>query len=862
MQPRLLALLVSALVAATACSRPAPAPDADAPPDANGAPAAGDAGGAGALKDWPKLDSAIKADPAIEARIKQIMAGMSLRQKVGQMTQSEIKTTTPEDVKRYYLGSVLNGGGSWPGMDKHATPGAWLKLADAYYDASMATDLKTPIPVIWGTDAVHGHSNVFRATIYPHNIGLGAAHDADLAGRIAAATGKAVHATGIDWLFAPAVPVVQDLRWGRTYESYSEDPALVREYATAYAHALQGTFADDGNAIASVKHFLGDGGTEHGKDQGVTRVTLDTLINLHGAGYFGAIGAGAQTVMASFNSWVDADSGKDYGKMHGIEPLLTGALKRKMGFDGFIVSDWNAIGQIPGCTNASCPQAINAGIDMIMVPDDWKAFIDNTVKQVESGQIPQARIDDAVTRILRVKLRAGLFDGKKPSANANGGKLESLQDRELAREAVRKSLVLLKNEKNALPLARGKKLLVVGASADSLSNQTGGWSLTWQGTENTNADFPDADSLLAGFREAAGDGNVDYVADAKGVDVSKYDAVIAVLGETPYAEGLGDIAEYDTVSHARRFPADLAALQAVAGKGKPVVAVLLSGRPVYANDLINLSDAFVAAWLPGTEGKGVADVLFAGADGKPAHDFAGTLSFSWPGVACPGPRAAGPDGAKPQFALGYGLSYAKAGSVAQLPLDQATTCGQAEVLPVFDRGDSSTFALHVGDGKEVHALGSDVNATLQWPQDRPLVKVRTVQVNTQQDAKEVTWLGKALLFSRNPSRNDLRPFAQADGAVVFDLSLVQAPKGKVSLLVGCGPGCEGRYDLTPALADAEPGQKRTIKVPLQCFADAGARLESVEMPFAVEADAPFAAAFANIRIAAGAGKEPDALACR
>lgn len=855
MQIRHVALAAAVLMAGNACHRgqtPAPEEARQSAPEATVD---------GPLQDWPKVDSALKQDPAVEARVREILSGMTLRQKVGQMTQGEIKQVTPDDVRTYYLGSVLNGGGSWPAMDKHASVGDWLKLADAYYDASMATDLKTPIPVIWGTDAMHGHSNVYRATIFPHAIGMGAAHDAELVGRIASVTGRAVRATGIDWLFAPAVPVVQDLRWGRTYESWSEDPALVREYAVAYTRGLQGTFGDDGNAIATAKHFIADGGTEHGKDQGVAKWSMKDLINLHGPGYFGALGAGSQTVMATFNSWVDADTGQDHGKLHGIKLLLTDALKTKMGFDGFIVSDWNGIGQVAGCTNASCPQAINAGIDMVMVPDDWKAFIDNTVRQVEAGEIPMSRIDDAVSRILRVKLRAGMFDGRKPSLNANAGKPEALQERPLAREAVRKSLVLLKNEGNALPLARGKKVLVVGASADSISNQTGGWTLTWQGTENTNADFPDAESLLAGFRKAAGEANVTYRADAKGVDVSKFDAVIAVLGETPYAEGVGDIAQYDTVSHSRRYPADLAALQAVAGKGKPVVTVLLSGRPAYANDLVNLSDAFVVAWLPGTEGGGVADVLFAGADGKPAHDFTARLSFSWPAVVCPGLRAAGPDGAKPQFARGYGLSYAKGGSVAPLPLDDAKACGQATVLPVFERGDTPTFALHVGDGTQVHALGADVNATLEWPQGKPRVKVRTVQVNTQQDAREVTWLGKAMLFSRNPSRSDLRPFATG-GALVFDVSVVQPPRSKVTLLVGCGPGCEGRQDLTSALAAATPGQKRTIKVPLKCFADAGAKLESVEVPFAVEADAPFAAAFANIRIDAVAGKDADALQCR
>jgi beta-glucosidase len=861
MQHRLIALFVTAtLVAVAGCKRDAaPAPS----------PAAGRATQTAdetTLTDWPRVESAIKADPAIEARIKEILAGMNLRQKVGQMTQSEIKTTKPEDVQTYYLGSVLNGGGSWPAMNKHAAVGDWVALADGYYDASMATNLKVKIPIIWGTDAVHGHSNVYGATIYPHNIGLGAAHDPALVEKIAAATGKAVRATGVDWLFAPAVPAVQNARWGRTYESYSEDPALIREYATAYTRGLQGTFADDGNAIASVKHFLGDGGTENGKDQGVTKVTLNELINLHGVGYFGALGAGAQTVMASYNSWVDTSSGKDHGKMHGIQELLTDALKTKMGFDGFIVSDWNAIGQLPGCSNASCPAAINAGIDMIMVPDDWKAFIDNTVKQVEGGDIPMARIDDAVTRILRVKLRAGLFDDNKPSANPHAGKLESIQDRALAREAVRKSLVLLKNEASqgksrALPLTRGKKVLVVGKGADSISNQTGGWSLTWQGTENTNADFPNADSILAGIREAAGEANVAFSEKAEGVEVSKFDAVVAVIGETPYAEGAGDIVPADTVGHSRRFPEDLAVLQAVSGKGKPVVAVLLSGRPLYANDLINLSDAFVAAWLPGTEGKGVADVLFAGADGKPAHDFSGTLSFSWPGIACPGPRAAGKDGAAPQFARGYGLNYAKPAAAAQLPLDDTKTCGEATVLPIFERLDAPMFALHVGAGEELQALGADLNRTLEWPQGKPLVRVRTVQVNTQQDAKEVTWLGPARLFSRNPSRNNLAAMAQADAALTFDVSVVQAPTSKVTLAMGCGENCGGEIDLTDALKAAGTGQKRTVKAPLKCFAERGADMAGIDTPFAIAADAPFAASFANIRIVAGAGKDADALKC-
>lgn len=854
MHARTLPLIVGLCLTATACNRK----QADGPPAR--APAATSTRDQ-ALRDWPHVDSAIRRDDAMEKRIAGIVKSMSLEQKIGQMTQPEIKMITPDEVRQYYIGSVLNGGGSWPGMDKHAAIGDWVALADRYYDASMSTDMTVKIPVIWGTDAVHGHNNVYGATTFPHNIGLGAAHDPALVEKIAAATGKAVRATGIDWLFSPAVPAVQNLRWGRTYESWSEDPKLVREYAAAYTRGLQGDFSGDDHAVATVKHFIGDGGTDNGTDQGLTSATLGELVNVHGQGYFGAIGAGAQTVMASFNSWQDTASGKDCGKMHGDKTLLTDALKQKMGFDGFIVSDWNGISQVPGCSNASCPQAINAGIDLVMVPDDWKAFIANTARQARAGDIPMARIDDAVSRILRVKLRAGLFDGRRPSQNANAGKAEAIQARELARQAVRESLVLLKNARNALPLKPGAKILVVGRNADNIPNQSGGWSLTWQGTENTNADFPNADSILAGIREAAGDASVTFRENADGVDLKGYDAVIAVIGETPYAEMVGDIQPSDTVGHSRRFPEDLAVLKAVSGKGKPVVTVLVSGRPVYANDLINLSDAFVAAWLPGTEGKGVADVLFAGKDGKPAHDFSGRLSFSWPGVACPGPRAAGKDGAKPLFASGYGLSYAKPGTLAQLPLDQAADCGVAAALAIFKMRDAPTFALHVGVGDDAQAVGQDLNASLAWPQDKPALRVRTVQVNTQQDAKEVTWLAPARFFSRNPSSNNLAAMAKADAALQFDLALMHAPGGKVAVAMTCGKDCAGRVDLTPTIKAMTAGQKRTVTIPLRCFKKQGAKLDGIDSPFGIEADAPFAASFADIRIVSGAGRQADALRC-
>lgn len=624
-------------------------------------------------RDWPHVASPIARDAAMEARIDRILAGMTLAQKVGQMTQAEIKSITPDEVRDYAIGSVLNGGGSWPGKNRHATPADWVALADAYYDASMATTLPEKIPIIWGVDAVHGHNNVHRATLFPHNIGLGAAHDPDLIHDIAAATASSVRATGLDWVFAPAVPVVQDVRWGRTYESWSSDPALVRRYAAAYVKGMQGTF-DDHSTLVSVKHFMGDGGTSGGVDQGLTVATQRELVRTHAQGYFSALAAGAQNIMVSYNSWQDAGTGTDHGKMHGNRLLLTDVLKDKVGFDGFLVSDWNAIGQIPGCTNASCPQSINAGVDMVMVPDDWKAFIANTVQQVESGEIPVSRIDDAVRRILRVKLRMGLFDGRPPSASPQAGDIAALQHRDLARRAVRESLVLLKNNGGALPIRRGARVLVVGRGADNLPMQAGGWSLTWQGDETTNDDYPDAVSVIAGLRDAAGDGITIIDGNQVGARTQDYDVAIAVIGEHPYAEMKGDVRLPEPLTHTKRYPDDLALLQSLAANGKPVVTVFLSGRPSYANDLLNLSAAFVAAWLPGTEGGGIADMLLAGADGKPRHDFSGRLSFAWPGDPCVTRLPAAPKSAT-LFPVGYGLRYAQPKQApANLPVSPVQTC--------------------------------------------------------------------------------------------------------------------------------------------------------------------------------------------
>ncbi|HEU4852880.1 MAG TPA: glycoside hydrolase family 3 N-terminal domain-containing protein [Telluria sp.] len=798
------------------------------------------------LADWPHVTSAVRKDPALEAQVAKIVAGMTLAQKVGQMTQPEIKKATPEDVRKYNLGSVLNGGGSWPANNKYATAAEWLALADKYYEASMSTDMKTKVPVIWGIDAIHGNSNVYGATQFPHNIGLGAAHDPKLIARIGTAVGKAVRATGINWVFAPTLAVVQDDRWGRTYESFSETPELVNAYGGAYVRGLQGDLKGDATVVATAKHFIGDGGTFEGKDQGINKATREQLINIHGAGYYSALAAGAQTVMATYNSWHDVSTGVDYGKVHGSKVLLTEALKDKMGFDGFVVSDWNGIGQIPGCTNASCAQAINAGIDMVMVPDDWKEFIANTIKQVEGGQIPMARIDDAVTRIIRVKLRANM---RKPSASSFAGKQSALEAKALAREAVRKSLVLLKNDSAALPLKRGQRILVVGKNADNMPNQTGGWTLTWQGTDNKNSDFPNGDTILAGIVAAAGKDKVTYSASGAGVDVSKFDVVVAVIGETPYAEGAGDIGPSGTLRHSGRYPEDLAALQQVAGKGKPVVTVLVAGRPVYANDLMNLSDSFVMAWLPGTEGKGVSDVLFKSG----GHGFTGKLSFSWPKSVCQAVLNRGDKDYAPLFATGYGLGYGSKSKVGKLDAAYpAGGCGVTNTYPVYSQADRSTWPLFVTSAGKRVALGADLNSVFNLP----TVKVETTQVNSQQDGKLLAWTGPARLEARADKPAALPDFATADGALQFDTIVTVAPAAGVTLAIG-----PAAVDASALFRNLAGKGKQTVKIPLACFTAKGADLSKVDTPFAVASEGAFTAAFANIQVVGGAAKDKDAKAC-
>ena len=796
--------------------------------------------------DWPSITSAIALDTDIEAQISTLIASMTLAEKVGQMVQPEINSATPQDVIDYHLGSVLNGGGSWPGGSKTAGAGDWLALADQYWEASMdTTDGNAAIPLIWGTDAVHGHSNVYGAVIFPHNIGLGAANDADMMQRIGAATAKQVTVTGIDWTFAPTLAVVQDDRWGRTYEGYSEDPEIIFNYGGAMVKGLQGTFSE-ANVVATAKHYIGDGGTDGGDDQGDNLSTETQLINVHGQGYYTSLEAGVQTVMASFNSW----NGE---KIHGDDYLLTDVLKGKMNFDGFIISDWNGQGQVTGCTNDHCAQAVNAGIDMMMVPQDWKGFISNTIADVDAGTISMARIDDAVRRILRVKYRAGLFTKPKPSLRLDAGddsKLATADMRALAREAVQKSLVLLKNNDAVLPLSKNANILVVGGSADSMQNQTGGWTLSWQGTGNTNADFPNGDTIYDGMQDeiAEGTGSITFSANGSAADGS-FDVIVAIIGETPYAEGNGDIGNFSTMAFASQNAAasNLLAELAVNDPNTPVVTVYVGGRPLWMNKELNLSEGFVSAWLPGSEGKGVSDVLF----GDVA--FTGKLSYSWPATDCQVPINAG-DGQTPLFELGYGLTATDVTTMAALDETESDQgCGAPDItdagttnapLNLFTTGSAQgDYVLRIGgpsnwNGTEVSIDPLETTDTTPNDVTDTDIKISTVDGAVQYSAKRAQWIGNGQFYVQNSDDTqgtNLAAYANSETSIQFRVKVNTAPQsGTVNLSVHCIYPCLGEVNIEPLLSNLALDTWQDVSIPLQCLS--GLDVTNINTPFLIWAD--------------------------
>ncbi|HEX5218049.1 MAG TPA: glycoside hydrolase family 3 N-terminal domain-containing protein [Verrucomicrobiae bacterium] len=584
--------------------------------------------------------SPANAGPGTEERVESLLSQMTLAEKIGQMTQVDSNALKDKaDIQKYALGSVLSGGGSDPTNNSAA---AWRQLAEECQSWARKTRLQ--IPLLYGVDAVHGHNNVDGAVIFPHNIGLGATRNAALVEEAGAITAREVAGTGINWTFAPCVAVALDSRWGRTYESFSDSPALAGELGAAAVRGIQAN-----SVLACAKHYVGDGGTRGGVDQGDVVLDEATLRKIHLSPYLPSIQGNVGSIMASFNSW----KGK---KLHGHKHLLTDVLKGELGFKGFIVSDWAAIDQLPTDYKGDIEASINAGLDMVMIPNppdqpnNYVEFITKLTQLVNEGRVPMARIDDAVRRILRAKIETGVFEPQ--SVDALTAAIGSEAHRKVARECVRQSLVLLKNERSALPLSRNaKRVVVVGKAADDLGMQCGGWTISWQGA--TGKVTSGGTTILEAIRRSVGNhSTVTHSTDGAGIQSA--DMVVVVIGEIPYAEGKGDRKDLSLPA------ADVALVKKAKQSGAPVVTILLSGRPLVLGEALDSSDAFIAAWLPGTEGMGVADVLFG--DFKPT----GKLPRAWP-------RAGKSSKAESAFAFGYGLSFKGNGLAETRPGEAAAT---------------------------------------------------------------------------------------------------------------------------------------------------------------------------------------------
>ncbi|MFZ5989529.1 MAG: glycoside hydrolase family 3 N-terminal domain-containing protein [Bacillota bacterium] len=568
----------------------------------------------------------------VEARVQDLLGRMTLDEKVGQMIQAERGGASSADVKTYYLGSVLSGGGSVPGN----TIESWMQMCKNYQDAAMSTRLG--IPIMYGVDAVHGHNNVYGAVIFPHNIGLGAANNPALMQEIGKVTAEEMIVTGVNWTFAPCIAVARDERWGRTYESFGEHPEIANNLLGPYIKGLQENY----KIASTAKHFLADGGTSGGKDQGDAIMSEAELRRIHLPVYQKAIEADAWTVMASFSSWNGV-------KMHENKYLITDVLKGELGFKGFVVSDWEAIHQLSGSLYEQTVKSINAGIDMLMEPKTWRECYAHIKTAAQRGEISEQRINDAVARILWVKFKSGLFEKPLGDQSLVTSPFGSAQHREVAKKAVRESLVLLKNQNNILPLKKGAKIFVTGPAADNIGMQCGGWTVNWQGGLDGGpySRWTKGTSILDGFKKIAQSNGGQIITDAS--RAREAEVAVVVLGERPYAEGQGDETDLGLYTGKAAYENKTAIDQAKA-TGLPVVVILVSGRPRIVTSEISGWNAFVAAWLPGTEGDGVAEVLYGD------YDFTGKLPMTWPSSTAQLPiNVDDMRGQTPLFPYGHGL---------------------------------------------------------------------------------------------------------------------------------------------------------------------------------------------------------------
>ena len=777
--------------------------------------------------NWEREQVCPVPDPTF---VNSLIKKMSIEEKVGQVIQADLDFIKPSDLRDYPIGSVLNGGNTSPRGKLRASPAEWKSLAQEFYEESKRTGAS--IPVLWGTDAVHGHSNVFGATIFPHNIGIGAAANPQLVKDIGAAVAEEVLATGLFWTFAPTVTIPQNFRWGRTYEGYSEDPVLVSKLGSAFIEGLQGTekeFLNDAKILGTAKHFLGDGGTYLGIDQGDTRANEENMRVIHGEPYFASLNSCVRVVMASFNSW-------NGSKVHGNKYLLTEVLKEKMNFTGFVVGDWNGHQQVPGCNAGSCPESFNAGVDMFMVPENWKALYKNTVKQVKDGEISIKRLDDAVKRILTVKQQLGMFEGRVPN-QTKYSEVGLQKNREIARRAVRESLVLIKNNNAVLPIKDQQKILVIGDSADSLKIQTGGWTLDWQGANNTNSDFPGSVTFLQALKEYE-NLEITHKNSLSNLDLNKnYDLVIVAYGEEPYAEGIGD-----RKNLFYRDSKTLNTLKRLKRNGNKVVSIFFTGRPLWTNEFINLSDAFVVAWLPGTESRGMTDVLVANEDGSVNYDFQGKLPFSWPSDPNQSTIAFYDPASNAEFDYGYGLTYKSPKALACLDESFKKSDDYGDLVEIFSGKFNNPFEGFIQENNSPQIKLSSTNNTTQ----NDIVQIDFIDVDKQDDTLRVTFNADGNLNSFHILTTEVVGLEDfQSGFLNFNARVVES-SGAIFLAATCGFGCMGSIDVTSLLVKSKSFDG--YSVPLKCLTDKGLDLSKTISPMILFGPADLTIDFKNISL--------------
>ena len=777
--------------------------------------------------NWEREQVCPVPDPTF---VNSLIKKMSIEEKVGQVIQADLDFIKPSDLRDYPIGSVLNGGNTSPRGKLRASPAEWKSLAQEFYEESKRTGAS--IPVLWGTDAVHGHSNVFGATIFPHNIGIGAAANPQLVKDIGAAVAEEVLATGLFWTFAPTVTIPQNFRWGRTYEGYSEDPVLVSKLGSAFIEGLQGTekeFLNDAKILGTAKHFLGDGGTYLGIDQGDTRANEENMRVIHGEPYFASLNSCVRVVMASFNSW-------NGSKVHGNKYLLTEVLKDKMNFTGFVVGDWNGHQQVPGCNAGSCPESFNAGVDMFMVPENWKALYKNTVKQVKDGEISIERLDDAVKRILTVKQQLGMFEGRVPN-QTKYSEVGLQKNREIARRAVRESLVLIKNNNAVLPIKDQQKILVIGDSADSLKIQTGGWTLDWQGANNTNSDFPGSITFLQALKEYE-NLEITHKNSLSNLDLNKnYDLVIVAYGEEPYAEGIGD-----RKNLFYRDSKTLNTLKRLKRNGNKVVSIFFTGRPLWTNEFINLSDAFVVAWLPGTESRGMTDVLVANEDGSVNYDFQGKLPFSWPSDPNQSTIAFYDPSSNAEFDYGYGLTYKSPKALASLDESFEKSDDYGDLVEIFSGKFNNPFEGFIQENNSPQIKLSSTNNTTQ----NDIVQIDFIDVDKQDDTLRVTFNADGNLNSFHILTTEVVGLEDfQSGFLNFNARVVES-SGAIFLAATCGFGCMGSIDVTSLLVKSKSFDG--YSVPLKCLTDKGLDLSKTISPMILFGPADLTIDFKNISL--------------